>query len=211
MNAKDFQASLIAGALVGAFVALVADSLFPAQFNAWLLAGVWFASFGIISLIAGVGKIISRRIPALDQLIRFVIVGGLNTLVDFGVLNILIAVSGIASGVWYTVFKGISFIVAVLNSYWWNKFWTFDYKGKTDANRIFRFFTVSVVGFGVNVIIASVIVNFIPPLFGVSEVLWANMAAIVATAASMVWNFIGYKFFVFHAKGEPGTIFPSRN
>src|SRR5690606_14239972 len=119
----------------------------------------------------------------------FIIVGGLNTLVDFAVLNLLIAVFETPSGTLYSVFKGISFVVAVGNSYIWNKFWTFSSNEKTDPKKVLRFFTVSVVGFGINVIVASIIVNVVGAPLGLSATLWANIGALAATAISMIWNF----------------------
>ena len=155
--------------------------------------------------IIAMGSFIGRKVKTVYEAVKFLIVGGLNTLVDFGVLNILILIFSAASGTLYTIFKAVSFIVAVLNSYAWNKLWTFGSHEKTDAKKIIRFFTVSIIGFGINVIIASIIVNVLAPPAGSSETLWANVGAIVATVASMVWNFIGYKYFVFHRK--EGTLF----
>jgi putative flippase GtrA len=132
---------------------------------------------------------------------KFVLVGVLNTLIDLGVLNLLIFATGIASGLWYTVFKGISFIAAVINSYILNKFWTFKSAGQANKGKEFaQFLTVSIVGFGINVGVASLVVNVISqqfPSFGVSEQIWANIGAISATFCAMAWNFIGYKFIVF--------------
>src|SRR3989344_2874250 len=126
------------------------------------------------------------------QAVKFILVGILNTFVDLGVLNLLIFTTGIASGFGYSVFKGVSFTVAVVNSYILNKFWTFKTTGSFG-----KFFIVSLIGFGVNVGVASVVVNIIRNQllsFGVSEKIWANVGAIAATFCAMIWNFIGYKF-----------------
>lgn len=144
----------------------------------------------------------------IKQAIKFVFVGILNTLVDLGVLNILIWTSGISSGIGYSAFKGVSFTVAVINSYFLNKFWTFKKRGTEGAKREFiQFFTVSLVGFGINVGVATLVVNVIgPPTFlfniagrdiGIEPKIWANFGAICATLAAMTWNFLGYKFIVF--------------
>jgi putative flippase GtrA len=84
----------------------------------------------------------------------------------------------------------------VVNSYFLNKFWTF----KSASGRFPRFFIISLIGFGINVGIASLLVNIIGNPFaflGVSDVIWANIGAIAATLCTMTWNFIGYKFIVF--------------
>lgn len=134
----------------------------------------------------------------ISQAIKFILVGILNTLIDLGVLNLLIFASGISTGFAYSAFKGISFTAAVTNSYFLNKFWTFKSRGAGAAKKEFaQFFIVSFIGFGINVGIASLVVNVIGPQFGVGNKLWANVGAICATFAAMTWNFLGYKFIVF--------------
>lgn len=132
------------------------------------------------------------------QVIKFVLVGGLNTLIDLGILNLLIFITEIASGFGYSAFKGISFTIAVINSYFLNKLWTFKgQSGEKGKKEFTQFFIVSLIGFGINVGIASFVVNIISPQFGIGDKLWANVGAVCATLTAMVWNFLGYKFIVF--------------
>ncbi len=134
----------------------------------------------------------------INQTKKFILVGILNTFIDLGVLNILIWVSGIASGPLYSVFKGISFIVAVFNSYFWNKSWTFKKKETIKDRKEFAcFFIVAFLGLVINISVASWLVNVVEPQFGMSLKIWANIGAICAAFISMAWNFLGYKFFVF--------------
>jgi len=150
------------------------------------LIGMWLAS------------ILGKRLFIIYQASKFLLVGILNTLIDLGVLNFLILVSGTASGLSFSLFKGASFLVAVVNSYFWNKFWTFEKKETTKAPKEFaQFFVVALIGLGINVLIASFVVNVIGPQFGLSEKIWANLGAIAATFFGMTWNFLGYKFIVF--------------
>ncbi|MEK7542462.1 MAG: GtrA family protein [Patescibacteria group bacterium] len=129
----------------------------------------------------------------LRQIIKFVIVGISNTLCDLAVLNLLIFLTAIASGLPFTVFKGISFLVAVGNSYFWNKHWTFHSNKKV----FFQFLTIATVGLFLNVGTASLLVNVVGPQFGLSQQVWANIGAIGGTLVVMTWNFTGYKFLVF--------------
>ncbi len=127
------------------------------------------------------------------QIIKFVVVGISNTSVDLAVLNIFIFLTGIASGFPFTIFKTISFVVAVSNSYFWNKRWTFHSNKKV----FIQFFAVSSIGLLLNVGTASLVVNIIGPQFGIAKQLWANIGAGAGTLVVMTWNFAGYKFFVF--------------
>ena len=139
--------------------------------------------------------------PIIKQAIKFILVGILNTFIDLGVLNILIWASGISAGLGYSAFKGISFTIAVINSYFLNKFWTFERRETAGVKREFsQFFVVSLIGFGINVGVASLVVNAIGPQFSIVPKLWANIGAICATLVGMTWNFLGYKFIVFKPK-----------
>lgn len=141
---------------------------------------------------------LSKKIKVFFQLAKFLLTGVLNTFVDLGVLNVLILIFGISSGALYSVFKGFSFFVSVINSYFWNKFWTFKKTETGVGKREFgQFALVAGIGFFINVAIASFVVNVIGPQFGLSSNIWANVGAIIATVCVFTWNFLGYKFFVF--------------
>ncbi|HLC95384.1 MAG TPA: GtrA family protein [Patescibacteria group bacterium] len=133
------------------------------------------------------------------QFSKFVIVGGINTGIDFFILNVLMYFTGFASGLGLFFLNSISFSVAVVNSYFMNKHWTFQDKTKSEQEPIkfSRFFVISIIGIVINGAVLTSITTFITPLFGISVLLWANIAKLMATGFSLIWNFIGYKFFVF--------------
>jgi len=113
-------------------------------------------------------------------------------------LNGLILVSGVATGVAYAVFKGITFLIATSAKYFGDKFWAFEKMEKTGMGKEFsQFFFVTLIGLGLNVGIASFVVNGIDPQFGLTANNWGTVGGIAAAFGVMAWNFIGYKFFVF--------------
>lgn len=139
----------------------------------------------------------------LIQFAKFVIVGVVNTGIDILVLNLLMFSTGINSGWHFSLFKGISFIAAVINSYILNKFWTFkERKTSKLGSQMTQFFIVSLIGLGINVFVASLVVNLLPRPSFISGTLWANIGTLTATGAALVWNFIGYKMFVFKKSAE---------
>lgn len=143
-------------------------------------------------------KQLFQRFPTLWQFIKFSVVGVLNTLVDFAVLNLLMWLTNIYKGSWMILLNAISFTCAVLNSYLWNKYWTFGEKSKEKiAQEFSKFFLISVVGIILNTAIVYSVTTYIPPFFGLSAEPWANLAKVLATIISMCWNFIGYKFWAF--------------
>ncbi|MBI2507244.1 MAG: GtrA family protein [Candidatus Niyogibacteria bacterium] len=131
------------------------------------------------------------------QFAKFFAVGLLNTAIDFGVLNLLIFITDITSGIYFSVFKAASFIVASVNSYIWNRLWVFGSREKRTGREFAQFLTVSIIGAALNVGAASFVVNYITPQFGFGPKLWANIGAVAGTAAGLIWNFLGYKFVVF--------------
>jgi putative flippase GtrA len=135
---------------------------------------------------------------------RFIIVGVINTFVDLGVLNLLIQVTHTGEkGVHFMLIKTTSFMVAVMNSYFLNRSWTFRATGrqKSLVRSGSQFLIVSLIGAVVNVGTASYVATFIVPLAGM-EKLWPSAAALVGTLGSFVWNFIGYKYIVFTSRGQ---------
>jgi putative flippase GtrA len=148
--------------------------------------------------------IISRN-PRLHRLVKqfskFIIVGGINTGIDFAIFNTEMAITGIDTGTPLIAFNIISFSVAVINSYYMNKYWTFDdgrpLKEKSTSMKFSQFIGVSLVGIGINSTIVYAFTSLIPPMFGLSPRIWVNIAKLFATGASLVWNFVGYKLWVF--------------
>ena len=196
VSKKDYFLVVIIGFVSGLLILPIVKNI---KFNLTAVRGVVIViALTVLAVIAlWVAKIISKKIPMVLQIAKFVATGVLNTLLDIGVLNLLMFVFVANSGSSYSIFKGASFIIANINSYFWNKYWTFG-SGKSATTKEFgQFFAVSFVWFLMITGIASLIVNFIGPVGGISMTLWANVGAIMATLASLVWNFLGYKFIVF--------------
>lgn len=137
----------------------------------------------------------------MNQFGKFFLVGIMNTLVDLVVLNLETIVSGVKDGPGYAAQKGVSFLAAVTFSYFINKSWTFEDKSKEGAGKKFsQFMFVSIVGMIINVSVATVAVTYIKPLItfiNFSDQLWVSIGALCGTAIGLVWNFVGYKFWVF--------------
>ncbi|MDO8435840.1 MAG: GtrA family protein [bacterium] len=165
------------------------------DFLGWILA----VSFPILTVIClWVSFLLGKKFLWIFQAAKYLLIGVLATIMDLGVLNLLINISGIAAGLYFSVFKGISFIVATCSKYAGDKFWAFEKMEKKGIGKEFgQFFLVTLVGFVINVGVASFVVNNVGPQFGLTPKLWANVGGIVAAFGGMAWNFIGYKFIVF--------------
>jgi putative flippase GtrA len=139
--------------------------------------------------------------PLLAQLLRFAVVGVLNTGIDFAILNILSYFTHITSGTGIIPLKGVAFLAANINSYLINKKWTFkDNTSGEGAKKFSTYLAVSVVGALINLGAVYLITTYVPPVFGLNKSLWLNAANLVATGLSLIWNFVGYKLIVFRNK-----------
>jgi len=146
-------------------------------------------------------KKLLKEYPVIGQFVRFGLIGGLNTGVDLIILNALMLMAGIYDGTGYTAFKAISFCAAATFSYFMNKYWAFkDKTKKKQVQQFSQFFAVSLVGAIVNVTVATIIVTYAKPIIGteiINDALWGTVGALGGTAFGLIWNFLGYKLFVF--------------
>lgn len=131
------------------------------------------------------------------EYIRFGTAGVLNTCTDFAVLNTLLGILGSTRGGSYVVCKALSFLAAMFQSYFLNKYWVFGVKSKTTRREAQKFFGVSVMGFFLNIISSVTIFHILTSFTTTSVVLKANAGAVFGTLVVLAWNYFGYKFFVF--------------
>jgi len=203
MKRSDLIAGASAGFLTAILTVVVLTNLAPA-------IGVWrWLLLIVLPVIEIFGLYIAKKLArfwlTFWQIAKYLIVGVLNTLVDFGVLNLLIYLTNIAAGFGFSVFKAISFIVAVINSFFWNKYWTFENKEAGLGSQFVKFFIVSTFVFFLNVLTATLVVNVIGPQGGIGAKIWANIGAAAASLVSFAGNFLGYKLLVFKAR-KPGHL-----
>lgn len=140
-----------------------------------------------------------------EQFAKFFLVGVMNTGVDLVILNIEMILTGVATGVGYSIQKAVSFLGAVTFSYFINKHWTFKDNTKGDeGKKMSQFFAVSFVGMLINVGTASLVITYlqtpITNILGLPVLdpkIWGTFGALCGTAVGLFWNFIGYKLWVF--------------
>jgi putative flippase GtrA len=137
------------------------------------------------------------------QFIRFGLVGFANTLIDFGILNLLLFFADYPAGPGLVLCNSTAFFFASINSYMINKNWTFSDRRSGTVSHFGLFMVVTIAGLAINSgILYLLTLPAIPPA-AFPEALWINIAKLMATAASMLWNFCSYRWFVFRAHCLP--------
>jgi len=129
------------------------------------------------------------------QVLRFLPIGVLNTAVDTGVLNLLIWIFQIFAGPWLIIMNFISFLIANINSFVWNKYWVFKKKKSNIILEYLGFFATSSVVLGIHSVVIYAITSIGP--FFIGPWAWALFAKLVAVGIGLFWTFLSYKFIIF--------------
>lgn len=119
------------------------------------------------------------------RIIKFGLVGGMNTLVDYAVFAALTQLLG----VYFVIAQIISYACGLANSYFFNSKWTFKADGERNLNVLARFVVVNLAALGVSIGILALCKQL-----GLSNEL---LAKLVAIPFSLAVNFIGNRLFVF--------------
>nr|CEL16233.1 hypothetical protein [Kibdelosporangium sp. MJ126-NF4]CTQ94158.1 hypothetical protein [Kibdelosporangium sp. MJ126-NF4] len=121
----------------------------------------------------------------LTQLGRFVLVGGLSAIVDYGVYQGLLAL-----GTWVHLAKAISFILGTTTAYLLNRRWTFNASG--GAAPVTKFLVLYTVTFFVNVGVNALMLQVL------GEFRWEHTVAwVIAQGTATVINFVMLRTVVF--------------
>lgn len=139
------------------------------------------------------------RIHLLRQLLRFGMVGGLNTLVDLLILNGLLWLFPTTSTLTLLIYSSLAFSLGAVNSFLLNKYWTFGSRQKTTRGEVVRFVMTTLCGIGWSTIILWFASNALHP-FLINTTLWANASKVIAIAGTALINYLGMRLWVFVSK-----------
>lgn len=192
-------------AVVGLITALFATPILrysetPIAIGAFTLP-LW-ALFVVLPIAEFIGYWVASKlfshILVLRQLGRFGIVGLMNFCVDTGTVYALREWTGVAlddERILYLFIVGAS--IAIVNSYFWQRAWTFSEKDPPTRKEFFVFVIITVGGIVVNTVVSYLVIQAFLPLNIIPERRLLALAKVIATGISLFWNFFGYKFFVF--------------
>jgi putative flippase GtrA len=157
-----------------------------------------------MSGLPGIGPVWSRlrnNPKELERFVKFAIVGTIGAVVDFTVLNIMKAVfERIGLGVGWSASidpheiqlaaaNTISFSVAVLSNFTWNRLWTFpESRERPIGRQLTQFAIVNIIGLGINTLLLLVMDRYVFQHM-VSPRLSYNLAKAFAIVVVLFWNF----------------------
>jgi putative flippase GtrA len=137
----------------------------------------------------------------LERFVKFALVGLLGAVVDFAVLNVmkrLFETIGLGESlstsldprqIQLAAANTISFSLAVLSNFTWNRLWTFpESRERPLGPQLLQFSVVNIIGLGINTVLLLVMDHFVfQPL--VSDRMSYNLAKAFAIGVVLFWNY----------------------
>ncbi len=132
------------------------------------------------------------------RFLKFMFVGALGAVVDFGTLNLLAHVFDVP----VTIAGIISFTLAVSQNFLWNRYWTYpESRASPLVPQYFQFFIINATALLIRVPILALVPGPVINLLestgmaaNTAEVLGNNFALALAVGIAMFWNFFVNRF-----------------
>ncbi len=137
------------------------------------------------------------------RFLKFMVVGVIGAIVDFGIMNLFSKLFGMAL-VWAGT---ISFICAILSNFLWNRYWTYpDSRSRPIARQLVMFAIVNVAGLAIRLPILHFLELPVRRLFerlalGIPLTpvfLGKNITLAIAVGIVMLWNFFVNRYWTYN-------------
>jgi len=139
------------------------------------------------------------------QFVRFGLVGCVNTTIDLLMLNGLLWLwpgQGVAR---LLLANTIAYACGALNSFFFNRYWTFRFTGHPNAREGARFILVTLVAIACNDLVLWFMSNILHPVY-LNPTLWTNISKVAAIGGTILVSYLGMRLWVFvrsfHGKRE---------
>ena len=131
-----------------------------------------------------------NRQEVVGEALRFIIVGVMNTLIDFAIFFALV----LGFDLHVALANVIAFSVAVINSFFMNKYWSFRNRASNlqSGRQLALFVAVNLGGMALST----------ATVWGLADVIPLVLAKVLATVVSFAWNFIGSRQLVYRRAPE---------
>jgi putative flippase GtrA len=137
------------------------------------------------------------------RFIKFMTVGAIGAVVDFGIMNLFSKMFNMP----LTLAGTFSFIFAIISNFLWNRFWTYpDSRSRPFVRQLIMFFIVNLAGLAIRLPILHFLEPPIQRIFEqltwkttlTSEFLGKNLTLAVAVSVVMLWNFFVNRYWTYN-------------
>lgn len=136
------------------------------------------------------------------RFLKFSVVGVTGTIVDFGLMNLFVLVLSMPF-IWA---QGISFTLAVINNFLWNRFWTYpESRSKGASKQLLQFSLINIVGIMIRTPLITWLNQLIVGLLDRSSinlpvansVISQNLALAATIIIILFWNFFANRYWTY--------------
>ena len=197
MKIIDIIFALISGRIIGFVVGDILKGL-GISVGLYESLALWVLLPIITLMCLWIARIIGKKVLIVFQSAKFVLVGAVATVFDLKFFELLIWSASFFITLNPLIAKSISFLCSTALKYWGNKYWTFGkYEKENLKKEVLQFFAITVVGLIIDVVAFYYATNILGPQFSIPQAVWIKLSVIFAAIIAALWNFLGYKFFVF--------------
>lgn len=140
--------------------------------------------------------------PKILELVRFIVIGLLNTIIDFFILNLLIYSIEPQSSIAFFTISLFSVLVAATNGFIMHKYWSFRRKESYSPimTQAWFFALITLATMFINSSIFLFIKNHLETRVDLSPFLIINLSKCAGVLVAMIFSLFGYRFVVFYPK-----------
>ena len=158
------------------------------------------------------------------RFVKFSVVGAFGAVVDFGSFNLLVTffqATGMVKGqIMPAVAGSISFVLAIISNFIWNRYWTYpDSRSKPLARQFLQFFFVNALALLIRAPVltythlpfSQLVSAAVPALDPYAHRLGKNMALALAVGLALFWNFFVNRYWTYNDVDKAKTPAALRN
>jgi putative flippase GtrA len=137
------------------------------------------------------------------RFLKFAFVGVMGAVVDFGVFNLLTGAFKFEA----TPSSVVSFLLAVVSNFIWNRYWTYpDSRSKALSRQVFQFIIVSLIGLAIRTplfaflekLLVSLAGQYLPNAPLSPTFIGHNVSLATAIIVVMMWNFVANRYWTYN-------------
>ena len=137
------------------------------------------------------------------RFLKFAVVGAIGSVIDFGTMNLMVALAHLT----LVVAGTISFISAVISNFTWNRFWTYpESRSKPMMGQLAQFSFVNALGLAIRLPILkfgepwldSLITSIVKTTAISHQFISHNIPLAIAIGVVMMWNFFVNRYWTYN-------------